>query len=609
MRYSALTTIDRDNVTQLRIRWTWNTGERRMEKTDSTKSASPGFFEATPVMVGDTLYLSTPYSRVVALDASTGQQFWSYDPGAYRWGPASHIGFVHRGVALWTDGRERRVFIDSRWRLIALDAHTGQPVLTFGQNGEIDLTQGLSRKVNRLQFLETSPPVVYGDLVIVGSSIGDHLAYPNDPPGDVQAFNARTGLRVWGFSPIPWAGQSGNETWEAGAAERTGHANVWAPITLDVPRGLVYLPVSTPSNDWYGGARKGANLFSESIVCLNARTGALVWYYQTAHHGLWDYDLAAPPTLVRITVRGKPIDAVAVPTKSGFLFVFDRVSGKPIWPIEERAVPQSDVPGEQAWPTQPFPTKPLPFATQGFTAADVVDFTPEIHARALQALKGYRWGPLFTPPSLQGTVVMPGWLGGSGWGGGAFDPESGTLYVKASNSPSRARLFKPGAASDTIDAEYVVDAKTALSVAVPTRAGWLGFFSRSQELPINRPPYGTLTAIDLNTGDQRWQVTLGDTPSIRNHPLLKDLHLPPLGVVGPPGGIVTRGGLVFITGGGETLFAIDKTNGTTLWHADLGSASRANPMTYQTRSGDQFVVVATGAGEDARLVAFAIPRP
>jgi quinoprotein glucose dehydrogenase len=601
MKYSPARDIDRTNVHALTGVWQWQVGERTIDATDSTKAARPGSFQATPLMIHDTLFLSTPFNRVVALDATTGRQYWAYDPGAYRYGqPWNGTGFVHRGVAMWSDGHERRIFMNSRWRLIALDATNGKEIPSFGQSGELDLTKHLLWKVNRLHYTNTSPPVIYKDLVIVGNGVGDRLVYPNDPPGDVQAFDVHTGRLVWKFNPIAQPGDVGGDTWQDSSARRTGHTNVWAPFTVDTARGLVYLPVSTPSNDFYGGDRKGADLFAEALVCLDANTGKRVWYFQTVHHGLWDYDLPAPPSLITIHVGSKTIDAVAQPTKTGFIFTFDRVTGVPVWPIEERAVPASDVPGEAAWPTQPVPTKPAPFTHQGFGPEDLIDFTPQIRALATDAVKGYRMGPLFTPPSLQGTIQMPGVIGGSGWGGVAFDPASGLLYVKGTNMPFLARLMQPPA-SDTVRARYYFDRTGSLGIGGDRE-------HKVRPLPINRPPYGTLTAIDMNSGEQRWQITLGDEQWVHEHPLLADVTLPPVGVAGSPGPMVTAGGLVFVTGGGPVLYAIDTVTGETLWQGNLGKEGYSVPMTYVTAAGRQFVVIATGAGDDATLQAFALPE-
>ena len=606
-KHSPLTQINRSNVQRLELAWTWKTGEEPIPEARQPvlgQDIRPGPFEATPLMIDDTLYLSTAYSRVVSLDASTGAELWSYDPRAYEWGELPRgCGFCHRGIAMWTDGRQRRIFINSRWRLIALDAETGKPIPEFGQGGEIDLTKDLIWEVHsRLHFTSTSPPVIYKDLVIVGSGMPDYLIYKRNPPGDVQAFDVRTGKRVWSFHTIPQLGEFGNDTWEDDSWSYTGSTNVWAPFTVDDKRGLVYLPVSAPNNDFYGGHRKGDNLFSQSVVCVDANTGERLWHFQTVHHGIWDYDVAAPPNLVTIRVEGKVIDAVVVLGKTGFAYVFDRVTGEPVWPIEERPVPESDVPGEHTSPTQPFPTKPPPFAKQGFTLDDLIDFTPEIRAKALEAIDDYRLGPIFTPPSLQGTLLMPGSGGGANWGGAAFDPETGVLYVGAWNE---ARVFKvakpePGEA----EADYV-----GWDEFVPLSDGPEGEDLLSG-LPIFKPPYAVLTAIDLNVGEHVWQVPLGDSPEIKNHPSLQSLHLPQLGQIlahGASGPLVTQGGLVFISGGGPKLFAIDKTSGETLWEADLGRGGYGNPMTYKTRAGRQFIVIATGR-EDARLLAFALPQ-
>ncbi|MGH7501751.1 MAG: PQQ-binding-like beta-propeller repeat protein, partial [Longimicrobiales bacterium] len=607
-KYSPLRQLDRMNVNRLELAWEWRPGEEPIADTDSTRAARPGNFQATPLAMGDTLYLSTPFNRVVALDAATGRELWRYDTGAWRAGqPSNGTGFVHRGVATWTDGTERRIFMNSRWRLIALDARSGRPVPSFGSNGEVDLAADLIWDVNRLHYTNTSPVLVVGDLVIVGNGVGDRLTYRNDPPGDVQAFDVRTGKRVWRFNPIPQPGEFGHETWEDGSWAYTGHTNVWAPMSADLERGLIYLPVSTPSNDFYGGARKGDNLFAESLVCLDARTGQRVWHYQIVHHGVWDYDPATAPVLGTVRVNGRARDIVVQLTKQGFAFVFDRVTGEPIWPIEERPVPPSDVPGERLSPTQPFPSKPAPFSRQGFSIDDVIDFTPELKTFAQEILKQYRTGDLYTPPSLEGTVLMPGVIGGAGWGGGAFDPETGVLYVKASNSPGLIRLTQLPR-SDTIDAEYSFDRGLSLGFRDATPPPGVTLAASPEGLPLGKPPYGTVTAIDLNSGEHRWQVPVGDTPRLREHPLLRDLGLPPLGVSGSPGPLVTAGGLVFLTGGGEDLIALDKSNGLILWQANLGANGYANPMTYATADGRQFVVIASGSGDDAVLKAFALPR-
>jgi quinoprotein glucose dehydrogenase len=613
LKFSRAAQLTPANVTEMVPAWTWKVSEPHRRRTDAGERVEAGTFQVTPLMVADTLYLSTPFAGAVALDAISGQELWRYQSGSWRWPhPGGRPGFVHRGVALWTGDGERRVFLQSRWRLIALDAATGIPVPAFGQAGEVDLSRELRWPVTPAHLTSTSPPVIYRDMVITGSSISDQLVHDRDPSGDVQAFDARTGRRLWRWDPMPAEGQPGAESWDSAGRASTGHMNVWSAMTVDTARGLLYLPVSTASNDWYGGRRPGDNLFGESLVCLDAMTGELVWHFQMVRHGLWDYDPAAPPNLVTIPWNGAPRDIVTVPGKTGFLYAFDRVTGESLWPIADRPVPPSTVPGEQAAPLQPFPTWPLPFAKQGFSEGDLVDFTPELRQMALEKLREFRDGPLFTPPSLEGTVVMPGWIGGAGWGGGAVDPEHGVTYIKATNRPSLGRLVVPPEDDTLIDATYTldftVDPSLILDLSLPRGRSLLPPFRRREtRVPINKPPYGTLTAIDLATGAHRWQVPLGDSPALREHPTLRDLPLPPLGRAGPSGGVVTAGGLVFITGGGETLYAINTADGSVAGSWKLDDRAVANPMTYQTAEGRQLVVVAVGGGRSARLQAFALP--
>lgn len=595
-KYSSLTQVDRGNVTKLKVAWEWHAAEKPLQQFGTT----PGMFEVTPIMVDGAVYLSTSYNRVIALDPSSGEQKWAFDPKAYEGGQVPNgTGFVHRGVAFWRDptSKRGRILMNSRAHLIELDAATGKPVDGFGDNGIVDLLQGMQWPVDPKQYTNTSPAVVYQDLVIVGNGVADRITFKKDPPGDVRAFSARTGKLVWTFHTVPRKGEYGAETWEQASNEYTGHTNVWAPMTLDAARGLLYMPVSTPSNDFFGGRRPGKNLFADSIVCLEAATGKRKWHYQLVHHGLWDYDMASPPSLVSITVNGRKIDAVVQLTKQGFAFVFDRVTGVPVWPIEERPVPPSDVEGEHSWPTQPFPTKPPAISPQGVTLDDAFDLTPALKAEAQAEMKKYRFGPMFTPPSFQGTIMLPGLIGGANWGGGAFDPETGVLYVKTTNLSALARLAKPDASSrnphaSETDADYVREGQTNAVF--------------HDGLPLLKPPYGHLTAIDLNKGEILWHLPFGDDARLRAHPALKGVALPAkLGAAGVQGAIVTKSGLVFVGGGDTALHAVDAKTGADLWSYAFARRTSGTPMTYSFQ-GKQYVVIATGNGSDAVLYAFSL---
>ncbi len=613
-RSSPIADLTPGNVHRLRPAWVWETRQDHVRDQAGRRLASPLRFEATSLVFDDTLFLVTPLHRAVALDATTGRQIWQFDPDTWREaGAPTRLNVTHRGVSVWSGPRGRRVFLATGRFLYALDAATGEPLADFGANGRVDLTAGLSRAVNPAHYGNTSPPALLDSLVIVGSAVGDGITYRGDPPGDVQAFDVITGKQVWRWSPVPAAGEPGADTWPPNASAEAGHTNVWAPMTVDAERGLVFLPVSTPSDDWYGGERHGANLYAESLVCLDGRTGKRRWHFQTVHHGLWDYDLASQPTLIQVRREDRTIDAVAVAGKTGFLYAFERESGIPLWPIEERPVPASDVPGELASPTQPYPTKPAPFASQGFELEDLVDFTPAIRALALERVRGRRLGPMFTPPSIEGTIVRPGWIGGAGWGAVAFDASTRTLYVKGTNRANLGLLVEIPPGRSEQQGAFILDPtivpRSGYHFVLPAVRRWFGADVRPVEVPVGKPPYGTLTAINMDSGEHLWQITLGDTPAIRNHPSLRHLRLPPLGVAGPPGAIVTAGGLLFITGGGRVLYALDKTSGKTLWSSDLGLEGFSVPSIYRASDGRTYVVVAAGVGLKARLTAFTMDPP
>jgi quinoprotein glucose dehydrogenase len=565
-------------------------------------------FEGTPVMIGGVLYVSTSLHQVAAIDAASGRTLWVYDPGVHESGPPTSLGFTHRGVSAWGEGRERRIFHGTGDAyLLALDALSGEPIGSFGKEGRVDLTLGLRRHVDRKYYGVNSPPLVIGDVVVVGSIITDRWPYQEGLPGDVRGFDARTGKLLWTFHTVPRPGEVGYDTWLEGSAERAGQANVWTLMSADEELGYIYLPLSTPTNDDYGGHRPGDNLFGESIVCVEARTGRRVWHFQAVHHGLWDYDLPAAPVLADIVVEGKPIKALAQVSKQAFLYVLNRTTGEPVWPIEERPVPASTVAGEKASPTQPFPTRPAAFDRQGLSEDDLIDFTPALRAEARAIVSFFDYGPLFTPPTLKGLIVLPGRIGGGSWAGAAYDPESHVLYVPSVTLPYIVRLVEP----ETGDAKHV-------SEVLRPQIG-------PQGLPLTKPPYGRITAIDLDTGEHLWMVPHGSGP--RDHPVLKHLDLPPLGW-NSRGFVFLTKTLLFSAQGPhvaqvraprmnsseifsttrEPLFrAFDKKTGELLFEIELPANAGGAPMTYET-GGRQFIVVPIGGGGvPAELVALALP--
>ncbi|HYP25189.1 MAG TPA: pyrroloquinoline quinone-dependent dehydrogenase [Blastocatellia bacterium] len=598
-KYSALDQINKENVKDLKVAWAWDSPDLALQKQN--RALATFGMAPTPVMVKGILYTSTSLSQVAAIDAATGKTVWVYDPKSYQAGRPTNLGFVHRGVAYWTDGKEERVFIGtSDAHLIAIDARTGQPISSFGENGKVNLAKAIPLAVNARNIAVTHAPVVCRDVVIVGSSISDGPQVKEAPRGDIQAFDVRTGKPAWVFHTVPQAGEFGVETWENDSWKYTGNTNVWTLMSADEELGYVYLPTGTPTNDWYGGHRLGDNLFAETLLCLDAKTGKRIWHFQTVHHGLWDYDLPAAPVLCDIKVNGRKVKAVAQITKTGFCFVFDRATGKPIWPIEERPVPQSKVAGERSSPTQPFPTKPAPFETQGSTVDNLIDFTPELREEAKKMLEQYDHGELFTPPTERGTINMPGWAGGANWWGAAFDPDTGMFYIPSMSAPIIVKLVKPDPNRSNFN---FIRGGGGLGVGVNGPRG----------LPLFKPPYGRITAINLNTGDHVWMVPQGDGPRAQvNEVLGNGKDVGPLGAGG--GGPLLTKSLLFVGqgasgrggsggGGANVLRAFDKMSGKVLAEIQLPGVPHGTPMTYSVK-GKQYIALTTANGQ---IISLSLP--
>ena len=657
--HSSLSQINRDNVKNLAVAWTYDTGEK-------------GGIEANPIVVGNVLYATTPRRGVIALDAATGKLIWKFD--------FDLPGFVlTRGVSYWTDGHQGRILAGARNYLYALDATTGKVIPSFGENGRVDLRKGLREPYEGQSVALTTPGSIYKDLIIVGGANPEtHPA----PPGDIRAFDVRTGVLRWTFHTIPRPGEFGYDTWPKDAWKDAGAANNWAGMTVDQKRGMVYVPTGSAVFDFYGGDRAGNDLFADSLIALDAATGKRIWHFQGVHHDLWDRDFPAPPAMVTVTREGKHMDAIAQTTKSGFLYVFDRSTGKSLFPIHEIPVPKSNVPGEVTSPTQPYPTLPEPYTQQSTTINTLTDRTPEAHAWAVKQFNNMIGGGQFIPPSVDKlTIDMPGFAGGGEWGGVAVDPSTGVLYVNANDTGWLVGLTVPPPAGSLGEKVYqdqcsgchsinragsppaipslrgiegvLTDQEIAATIrggkgrmppfsslsdeqvqAViryltkapqqqedrPPRAGekttddmpykTIGFrrFTDPEGYPATAPPWGTLSAIDLNTGKYLWKIPFG------TYPELVAKGMSDTGSDNYGGPVVTEGGLLFI---GASVFdqkfhAYDKTTGKLLWETELPFSGLATPATYMV-NGKQYVVIAAGGGQSSRkpsggvYVAFALP--
>ena len=616
-KYSGLDQIDATNFNDLEIAWRWQSADAGFDLEalrEIHDDLSLVNLKVTPLMVGGVLYVVTPLRLAVALDAGTGETLWVHNPEVIRNTKFSinSSNFSSRGGAYWRDGNDEFFYYGTPdGYLLALDARTGEPAAGFGNNGRVDLAAELPRNGRGLvdwkghPFVSVnSPPLVARGVIVTPLSISDQPIAREQVPGWVQGVDARTGETRWMFKTVPESDDFGVDTWGGDSWRYTGGANVWSAFAADEELGFVYLPTGTPTNDYYGGHRPGDNLFAESIVALDIETGAREWYFQAVHHGVWDYDFPTHPNLVDVTVDGRPIRALAQVSKQGFTYVFDRVTGEPVWPIEERPVEtDTDLPGEVLAPTQPFPTRPAPFEYQGSSIDDLVDFTPELREMAVEAVRNHRLGGLFSPPMLsveggmQGTIQRPALAGGANWGGSAVDPETGILYVPSVNAYSILKYVTPE--EEGANLNY-------------TQGGFQTPSLMPQGLPLFKPPYSRMTAIDLNTGDHAWMQPNGNGDRFRNHPRLRDLNLPPLGGDGRGGPVLTKTLLVSaLSAGGESnndgprLIARDKVTGAIVGSIDLPGGAIGTPMTYLDE-GRQYIALTVG-GDVPELVAFALP--
>ena len=586
-KYSALDQIDKRNVSRLEVAWEFDTGEL----SDGSKYPTRSAFEATPIIVDGVMYVTSPFAHLFALDPETGKKLWDFDPQIDR-NMRLNL-FVNRGVTYWAEGEKRRLFLgDQRGLLYSIDARTGELDQAFGQAGRLDLAGDMAPDGDRGRYGLTSPVAACGAVIVVGGWVSDGL--PRGPSGDIRGLDAATGRELWRFHTVPRPGELGHDTWPEDGWQNRGGVNTWSIMSVDEPNGLVFAPLTSPSNDFYGGDRKGANLFSDSLVALDCRTGKRAWHYQTVHHDLWDYDLPAQPLLATVRREGEEVPAVAQVTKQGYLFLLHRLTGEPLFEVEERPVPQSTTPGEEAWPTQPAPVRPPPFARQSIDESEITNVTPESRQECLEMTKSAVF-PDHPFPALSEdvTILFPGLNGGANWGGAAFDPAGDVLFINSMDVGGLFRLVK----REDGDLPYAL------------RAARYEFFWDKNRYPCQQPPWGSLTAIDLNNGGVRWRVTLGEFEE------LTAKGVPPTGAPNLGGPIVTAGGLVFIGATNDGKFrAFDKDTGVVLWETKLPASGMATPATYRGRNtGKQFVVIAAGGGNkydlqfSGKLVAFALP--
>ena len=625
-RYSSLDQVNRDNFSKLEVAWRF--------KPDNLGPGREFKFESTPLVANGVLYSTAGTRRaVVALDAGTGELLWIHRLDEGKRGAVSPRRLSGRGLAYWTDGKEERiVYVTIGYQMVALDAKTGLPVPGFGTNGIVDLKQDMDQQIDPVtgDLGLHSTPAIAKNVIIVGAahSPGGVPKSRTNEKGYVRAYDVRTGKRKWIFHTIPMPGEVGNETWLNDSWAYTGNTGSWGQISVDEELGLAYLPIETPTGDLFGGHRHGANLFGESLVAVDLETGQRKWHYQFIHHGIWDWDLPCAPILVDITVNGKLIKAVAQPSKQAFLYVLDRTTGQPVWPIEERPVPKGDVPGEWYAPTQPFPTKPPAYDRQGVGLDDLIDFTPELKAEAVKAVSRYKIGPIFTPPVASkwegplSTLMLPSLGGGTNWPGGSFDPETGILYVFSATTVGQAGLLvSDGKRSDM---SYIMGTAPNPAAPPPGTGGAGGGAPEGglggpnvQGLPLVKPPWGRITAIDLNKGEFVWQIAHGATPdAVRNHPALKGLDIPRTGQSGHVGTLVTKtlviageGGFTTTSTGqrGAMLRAYDKNTGAEVGSVYMPAPQSGSPMSYFL-NGKQYIVVAVSGGTySAELLAFRLP--